>query len=144
MSSSATVAPSRVASRAAPLAVAAAQVVELAGSPECDYALAQAVAYLASAAKSPRAGEALAAARDAISSTGPLPVPGHLRAASKTYDSPHAVGEPFDVAQEYLPKEIGAKRFYAPSGSGAEATLRDRIASLRAARRAAESRTGER
>lgn len=129
---------------ALPLAVAAAQVVELAGSPECDYALAQAVTYLASAAKSPRAGEALAAARDAISATGPLPVPGHLRAASKTYDSPHAVGEPFDVAQEYLPKEIGTKRFYAPSGSGAEAALRDRIASLRAARRAAESRTGER
>jgi putative ATPase len=118
------------------LAVAVAQVVELAGSPECDYALAQAVTYLASAPKSPRAGEALAAAREQIAQAGQLPVPGHLRAAAKTYESPHAVGEPFDLAQEYLPKEIAAKRFYDPSGSGAEAQLRDRIAELRAARAA--------
>ena len=121
---------------ALPLAVAAAQVVELAGSPECDYALAQAVTYLASAPKSPRAGEALAAAREQIAQAGQLPVPGHLRAAAKTYATPHAVGEPFDLAQEYLPKEIATKRFYDPSGSGAEAALRDRIVELRAARSA--------
>ena len=42
-------------------------------------------------------------------------------------------GEPFDANQAYLPKEIAAKRFYAPSGSGEEAALRDRIAALRAA-----------
>ena len=119
---------------ALPLAVAAAQVVELAGSPECDYALAQAVTYLASAPKSPRAGEALAAAREQIAQGGQLPVPGHLRAAAKTYESPHAAGEPFDIAQEYLPKELGSQRFYHPSGSGAEGKLRDRIAELRAAR----------
>ena len=116
------------------LAAATAQVVELAGSPECDWALAQAVTYLASAPKSPRAGEALAAAREQIATSGQLPVPGHLRAAAKTYQSPHAAGEPFDVNQEYLPREIATKRFYAPSGSGAEAELRDRIAALRAAR----------
>jgi putative ATPase len=116
------------------LAAAAAQVVELAGSPECDWALAQAVTYLASAPKSPRAGEALAAAREQIATGGQLPVPGHLRASAKTYQSPHAAGEPFDVAQGYLPQEIATKRFYAPSGSGAEAELRDRIAALRAAR----------
>lgn len=119
---------------ALPLAVAAAQVVELAGSPECDWALAQAVTYLASAPKSPRAGQALAAAREQIATGGQLPVPGHLRAAAKTYQSPHAAGEPFDVDQEYLPREIALKRFYTPSGSGAEAELRDRIATLRAAR----------
>jgi putative ATPase len=118
------------------LAVAAAQVVELAGSPECDYALAQAVTYLASAPKSPRAGEALAAAREQIAQAGQLPVPGHLRAAAKTYQSPHAAGEPFDISQEYLPKEISTKRFYDPSGSGAEKRLRDRIAELRASRSA--------
>jgi len=119
---------------ALPLAVAAAQVVELAGSPECDYALAQAVTYLASAAKSPRAGEALAAAREQMALAGQLPVPGHLRAAAKTYQTPHAVGEPFDIAQEYLPSVLRAKRFYEPSGSGVEGELRDRIARLRAAR----------
>jgi len=118
------------------LAVAAAQVVELAGSPECDYALAQAVTYLASAPKSPRAGEALVAAREQIALAGQLPVPGHLRAAAKTYQSPHAAGEPFDISQEYLPKEISTKRFYDPSGSGAEERLRDRIAELRASRSA--------
>jgi putative ATPase len=119
---------------ALPLAAAAAQVVELAGSPECDWALAQAVTYLASAPKSPRAGEALAAAREQIATGGQLPVPGHLRASAKTYQSPHAAGEPFDIDQEYLPREIATKRFYTPSGSGAEADLRDRIAALRAAR----------
>ena len=128
---------------ALPLAVAAAQVVELAGSPECDYALAQAVTYLASAPKSPRAGEALAAAREQIGAAGQLPVPGHLRAAAKTYQSPHVTGEPFDLAQEYLPNEIRAKRFYDPSGSGAEALLRDRIAQLRTARTAKGPRTAE-
>jgi replication-associated recombination protein RarA len=61
-------------------------------------------------------------------------VPGHLRAAAKTYQSPHGVGEPFDVSQAYLPNEIATMRFYAPSGSGAEAELRDRVAALRAAR----------
>lgn len=119
---------------ALPLAAAAAQAVELAGSPECDWALAQTVTYLASAPKSPRAGEALAAAREQIAIGGQLPVPGHLRAAAKTYQSPHAAGEPFDVDQEYLPYEIATKRFYAPSENGAEAALRDRISALRAAR----------
>ena len=119
---------------ALPLAVAAAQVVELAGSPECDWALAQAATYLASAPKSPRAGEALAAAREQIATSGQLPVPGHLRAAAKTYQSPHEAGEPFDIAQEYLPGEIAAKRFYLPSMSGAEAEMRERIQALRAAR----------
>lgn len=117
--------------------------MELAGSPECDYALAQAVTYLASAPKSPRAGEALAAAREQIAAAGQLPVPGHLRAAAKTYQSPHAAGEPFDVAQEYLPNEIRARRFYDPSGIGAEALLRDRIAQLRAARTAKGARSAK-
>jgi putative ATPase len=120
------------------LAVAAAQVVELAGSPECDYALAQAVTYLASTHKSPRAGEALAAAREQITQSGQLPVPGHLRAAARTYQSPHAVGEPFHISQEYLPSEISTKRFYDPSGSGAEERLRDRIVALRVARQKTE------
>jgi putative ATPase len=117
--------------------------VELAGSPECDYALAHAVTYLASTAKSPRAGEALAAAREQIAAAGQLPVPGHLRAASKTYRTPHEAGEPFDLAQEYLPGDISGKRFYDPSGSGAEAFLRDRIAQLRAARTSKGPRTAE-
>lgn len=119
---------------ALPLAVAAAQVVELAGSPECEWALAQAVTYLASTQKSPRAGEALNAARAHLANVGQLPVPGHLRATAKTYQSPHAAGEPFDIAQEYLPSAVGSLRLYEPSGVGAEADLRARIAALRAAR----------
>ncbi|MFZ9269045.1 MAG: hypothetical protein ACO232_02900, partial [Candidatus Limnocylindrus sp.] len=89
------------------------------------------------------AGEALAAAREQIAVAGQFPVPGHLRAAAKTYQTPHSVGEPFDLAQEYLPDEIREKRFYDPSGSGAEALLRDRIAELRAARTAKGPRTAE-
>ena len=122
------------------LAVATAQVVELAGTPECEYALAQAVVYLASTPKSPRAGEALAAARERIASNGQLAVPGHLRAAAKTYQSPHAAGEPFDLEQRYLPASLEAALFYHPSGSGAEAALRDRVAALRAARTRAATR----
>lgn len=117
------------------LAVAAAQVVELAGMPECEWALAQAATYLAAAPKSPRAGEALAAARAEIRASGPSVVPGHLRAAARTYRSPHDAGEPFDVEQAYLPAERAAARFYVPSGSGAEALLRDRLEALKAARR---------
>ena len=128
---------------ALPLAVAAAQVVELAGTPECEYALAQAVVYLASTPKSPRAGEALAAARERIASNGQLAVPGHLRAAAKTYQSPHAAGEPFDLEQRYLPAALEGALFYHPSGSGAEALLRDRLASLRAARNGAVGRREE-
>jgi len=119
---------------ALPLTAAAAQVVELAGSPECDWALAQAVTYLASAPKSPRAGEALGAAREMIATRGQLPVPGHLRAAAKTYRSPHGEGEPFDLEQRYLPDGLEGARFYEPSGSGGEARLRDHLATLRAAR----------
>ncbi len=119
---------------ALPLAAAAAQVVELAGSPECDWALAQAVTYLAAAPKSPRAGEALGAAREMIATRGQLPVPGHLRAAAKTYRSPHGEGEPFDLEQRYLPDGLEGARFYEPSGSGGEARLRDHLATLRAAR----------
>ena len=125
------------------LAVAAAQVVDLAGPPECDYALAQVVTYLAAAPKSPRAGEALASAREHLTRVGQLSVPGHLRAAAKTYQSPHAAGEPFDLAQEYLPTEIHAKRFYDPSGSGAEALLRDRMAQLRTARNKRVAKSSE-
>ena len=116
------------------LAVATAQVVELAGAPECEWALAQAVTYLAAAPKSPRAGEALSAARAVIAEVGPSAVPGHLRAAAKTYRSPHEAGEPFDVAQAYLPADRIGTTLYAPSGSGAEALLRDRLHALRAAR----------
>jgi len=119
---------------ALPLAVAAAQVVELAGSPECDYALAQAAIYLAAAPKSPRVTQALAAVRERLASDGQLPVPGHLRAAAKSYRSPHDAPEPFDLDQHYLPKGLESLRLYDPSGSGAEAALRDRLAALRAAR----------
>jgi putative ATPase len=117
------------------LAVATAQVVELAGTPECEWALAQAVTYLAAAPKSPRAGEALGAARAVIAEAGPSAVPGHLRAAAKTYRSPHDAGEPFDIEQAYLPADRVGTTLYAPSGSGAEALLRDRLNALRAARR---------
>ena len=91
--------------------------------------------------KSPRAGEALAAARERIAASGHLAVPGHLRAAAKTYQSPHAAGEPFDLEQRYLPAALEGAQFYHPSGSGAEAMLRDRIAVLRAARNRAATRS---
>jgi putative ATPase len=119
------------------LAAAAAQVSELVGLPECEYALAQAAVYVACAPKSNAVTAAIGAARQDVRSKPVLPVPLHLRDASyagavrlgrgQEYRSPHETSDGF-LAQDYL----GAVRsYYNPTGRGDEKRLRDRLRELR-------------
>jgi putative ATPase len=116
---------------ALPLAVAAAQTVELVGLPECTYALAQAAIYLALAPKSNAAGSALAAARAEITEHGARRPPAPLRPGGRGYDYPHA--HPGHVSpQELLPEGLERARFYTPDE--AESKLAAALAAVRAAR----------
>ena len=122
------------------VAASAAQVVELVGLPECQYALAQAAVYVACAPKSNAVTLAIAAARRDVRDGPVLPVPPHLRDASypgaarlgrgEGYRSPHESSEGF-VAQDYL----GATRmYYNPTNRGAEQRIRERLETLRGSR----------
>jgi len=116
---------------ALPLAVAAAQTVELVGLPECTYALAQAAIYLALAPKSNAAGSALGAARTEIRERGAQRPPAYLRPNAKGYDYPHA--NPGHLSpQEFMPAGLEGSRFYAPDA--AEAELAAALAAIRAGR----------
>ena len=116
------------------VAAAAAQVVELVGLPECEFALAQAAVYLACAPKSNAVTKAIHDARQEVREGLTLPVPPHLkdssyRGASRLehgggYRYPHDFPGGF-VEQDYL----GAERtYYNPTDRGAEGQL---AASLR-------------
>jgi putative ATPase len=129
------------------LAAAAAQVTELVGLPECQYALAQATTYVACAPKSNACTAAIGAAREDVRSKPVLPVPVHLRDASypgatrlgrgQGYRSPHETSDGF-LLQDYL----GAvRRYYNPTDRGAEKRLLERLRELR--RRKASAATGE-
>ncbi|MFI5254078.1 MAG: replication-associated recombination protein A [Candidatus Limnocylindrales bacterium] len=128
------------------VAVAAAQALDWVGLPEAQYALAQATAYLAAAPKSNRAGLGYWAAMADVLGSGSLPVPLHLRNAPIGRMRSHGIGigyryphdfEGADVAQQYLPDALAARRYYVPSGEGLEARIGERLARLRAEREAA-------
>jgi putative ATPase len=119
------------------LAAAAAQVTELVGLPECEYALAQAAVYIACAPKSNAVTKAIGAARQDVRSQPVLPVPPHLRDASypgaarlgrgECYRYPHDAADGF-VVQDYL----GAVRtYYNPTERGEERRLLERLRELR-------------
>jgi len=110
---------------ALPVAVAAAQAVELVGMPEARLNLAHATLYLAKAPKSNSVLTALGrAAADARSAD---PVPLHLRDAhyggaralghGEGYEYPHDFPE-HRVEQAYRPQRFEGKRYYEPSGQG--------------------------
>jgi len=125
---------------ALPVAVAAAQVVQLVGLPEARIALAQATIHLATAPKSNAVVTAIDAAladvRDGrAGSVPPALRDGHYPGAAKlgnaqTYIYPHdwpgAV-----VAEQYPPDELVGRDYYRPTGYGAERTLADRVPKLR-------------
>jgi putative ATPase len=121
--------------RALQVAVAAAQALDHVGLPEAQYALAQATTYLATAPKSNRAGMAYFAAAGDVEARGSLPVPLHLRNAGDRRMKTHGIGvgyrnphdfEAADVEQQYLPDELGERRYYLPTDQGYEATIRGR------------------
>jgi putative ATPase len=130
--------------RALPLAVAAAQSVQLIGMPEAELALAQATVYLAAAPKSNRVGTAYLGARKDVREHGNPPVPLHLRNAPTAllkdlgradgYVYPHDF-EHSTVDQDYLPEGMHERAYFAPTDAGDEGPLGQRLEAWRRRRR---------
>jgi len=127
---------------ALPLAVAAAQAVQLLGLPEARITLAQAVIHLALAPKSNAVIAAVDSALDDVRRGLAGPVPPHLRdghyAGAKRLE--HGKGYryshdfPGGVArQQYPPDPVVGRNYYTPTSHGAEAGAAERLARLRAA-----------
>jgi len=126
---------------ALPLAVAAAQAVQLIGMPEGRIPLAEAVVYLATAPKSNAAyvgiNEAIADVRAGRIGRVPKPLrdahyPGAKRLGhGKGHVYPHddALGV---VAQQHLPDPVVSREYYRPTERGAEREIGARLARLRA------------
>jgi putative ATPase len=111
------------------LAVATQQAVHFVGLPEAVIPLAEAAVYLARAPKSNASYAAFNAAREAARATRNAPVPLHLRNAptalmkglgyGKDYKYAHDY-EGHVVEQQHLPDELAGRRFFTPSGQGAD------------------------
>ncbi len=126
---------------ALPVAVAAAQAVQLIGLPEARINLAQAVIHLTLAPKSNSVVKAINSAMEDVRAGRTGTVPAHLRDASypgaarlghgKGYLYPHDYPEGV-VHQAYAPAEAAGRRYYEPSRHGAEARYADRDERIRA------------
>src|ERR671916_129898 len=133
--------------QALPLAVAAAQAVQLVGMPEGRIPLAQATTYLASAPKSNASYAAIGRALEDVR-RGTVPeVPMHLRNAPTGLMREEGYGagyryahddEPEGMNDAYLPDELAGRVYYEPTKSGAEAEMGERIERWREGRRARE------
>jgi putative ATPase len=130
---------------ALPVAVAAAQAVQLVGMPEARIILAQAVVHLSLAPKSNACYQAISTAAADVRSGLGGPVPAHLRGSQyrgaaelghgQGYRYPH--DDPRGVVeQRYAPEGIDGRRYYEPSERGQEKALRERLSRLRAVLRA--------
>jgi putative ATPase len=118
------------------LAIATMEAVRFVGLPEAALAMAQAVTYLASAPKSNTALTAYSRARKDVTERGPLPVPLRLRNAvtglmrgqgyGGGYRYPHDFAGHY-VPERYLPDELAGRRYYTPTGQGAEAAIAARL-----------------
>ncbi len=118
------------------IAVAAKDAVHFVGLPEGKIPLAQATTYLATAPKSNASYLAMLAASADVKDKGALPVPLHLRNAAtplmenlgygKDYRYAHDFPEHV-VAQEHFPKELTQRKYYSPSESGYEKTIKERM-----------------
>ncbi|MDO8338458.1 MAG: replication-associated recombination protein A [Microcella sp.] len=127
--------------QALPIAVAAAQAVQLIGMPEGRIPLAEAVVYLATAPKSNAAyrgiDEAIADVRSGRLGRVPKPLrdahyPGAKRLGhGKGYIYPH--DEPIGVVeQQHLPDPLVGTEYYRPSERGHEREISARLEKLRA------------
>jgi putative ATPase len=122
------------------IAVAAADAVAFIGMPEGRIPLAEATAYLATTAKSNAAYLAIDKAIADVRAGGFGRVPSHLRDAhypgakrlghGKGYRYPHD-SEVGVVAQQYLPDELAAKRYYEPTNHGQERDVQARLEKIR-------------
>ena len=122
--------------RALQVAVAAKEAFHFIGLPEGKIPLAQAVTYLASAPKSNASYKAMLAAAEDVRDHGTLAVPIHLRNAptklmknlgyGKDYRYAHDYPDHV-VAQDHLPEELAGKKYYAPTESGYEKQIKERL-----------------
>jgi putative ATPase len=119
-----------------PLAMAAAQAVQLIGMPEGRIPLAQATTYLAAAPKSNAAYVAIGRALEDVRRGPVSEVPLHLRNAATGLMREEGYGagylyahedEPEGMNDRYLPDEIAGRVYYEPRSRGAEAEIRDRV-----------------
>jgi putative ATPase len=129
--------------RALQVAVAAKDAVHFVGLPEGRIPLAQAATYLASAPKSNASYKAMLGAAADVKQYGPLPVPLHLRNAptplmkSLGYGRDYKYAHDYDghvVAQQHLPDQLKDRRYYEPSGMGAEREVKERLEAVRRVR----------
>jgi putative ATPase len=128
--------------RALAQALDAVAAYERLGSPEGELALAQCVLYLACAPKSNAVYTAFGAARSFIAEDGSRPVPLRLRNAptrlmkglgyGKGYRYAHDEAGAYAAGERYLPDDMPDITFYAPTGQGAEARIREKLRELRA------------
>ncbi|WP_395862251.1 MULTISPECIES: replication-associated recombination protein A [unclassified Curtobacterium] len=126
--------------QALPIAVAAAQAVQLIGMPEGRIPLAEAVVYLATAPKSNAAYNGVNAAMADVKAGRMGTVPMHLRdahyAGAKrlghgkgyvySHDAEHGVAE-----QQYLPDALEGTEYYTPTANGYEREVGPRLERLR-------------
>lgn len=126
--------------QALPLAVAAAEAMQLIGFPEGRIPLAEVTVYLASAPKSNAAyvaiDSALADVRDG--KTGSIPK--HLRdshyANAKSLGHGRGYLYPHDdargvVGQQYMPDDLRGVRYYTPTSHGSERAIAERLERIR-------------
>ena len=119
-----------------PLAMAAAQAVQLIGMPEGRIPLAQATTYLASAPKSNAAYVAIGRALEDVRRGSSTEVPLHLRNAATGLMKEEGYGagyryahddEPEGMNDRYLPDELAGRMYYEPKERGAEREIRSRL-----------------
>jgi len=119
-----------------PLAVAAAQAVQLIGMPEGRIPLAQATTYLASAPKSNAAYAAIGRALEDVRRGAVSEVPMHLRNAPTGLMREEGYGagyryahddEPEGMNDRYLPEELAGRVYYEPKEEGEEARIKERL-----------------
>jgi len=133
--------------RAWRMALDAWDTYERLGSPEGELGLAQLAIWLAIAPKSNAAYKAYNAARAVVQQTGTLEVPMHLRNAptklmkglgyGQGYQYDHDSEGGVALDQQCLPDALDGTVFYEPVERGLELKLREKLLSLREARRKA-------
>jgi putative ATPase len=130
--------------RALQLAIAVKDAVDFVGMPEGAIPLAQGVTYLACAPKSNASYRGMLKARADAVERGALPVPLHLRNAptglmrklgyGEGYRYPHDSEDAINE-QQYMPAELGERRYYEPSERGYEGRLGEYLERVRLARK---------
>jgi putative ATPase len=125
---------------ALPVAVAAAQTVQLVGMPEARLALTQACVHLATAPKSNAVVTAIDAAMADVRGGAVGAVPPHLRDGhySGAARLGNAIGYRYPpnspegvLAQQYPPDELVGRDYYRPGQHGAERAVAERVQRLR-------------